>query len=124
MALQELAAITEREAGLSVSVRVEGAGEPESETIRTALYRAAKEGLTNVRKHAGASSVEIVLASTPARWSVTVRDDGDGVDGAPGLGLTTMRERFEALGGRVEVTRVGRGTELEAWVPVAEVPAR
>lgn len=54
-------------------------------------------------------------------WSLAIADDGDGLNGnRSGLGLRTMRERVEALGGRLEIHSVqGAGTRISAWVPGA-----
>ncbi|MBI4261366.1 MAG: PAS domain-containing sensor histidine kinase [Actinobacteria bacterium] len=104
--------------------------EPPAE-IRATLYRIVQEAVTNVRKHAGASRVEVALEERDAGIVVRVTDDGGGFDprelwgeapGRPGhLGLTAMRERAEVVGGRLSVETVrGRGTTVEAWVPVTE----
>ncbi|SDE32104.1 sensor histidine kinase [Glycomyces harbinensis] len=85
----------------------------------TALYRAAQEGVTNARRHSGASKVEILLRCDDDRAQLTVTDDGRGfADGAEGLGLTGMRERLDLVGGAVVVdTGRGAGTQLTATVP-------
>lgn len=91
-----------------------------------ALYRAAQEALANVRKHSGASRVEVRLASGMGRVTLVVADDGRGFDpGEPvvqrqegGFGLWAMRERLELTGGGLAVVSApGRGVRVEAWVP-------
>jgi signal transduction histidine kinase len=71
---------------------------------KTALYRAAQEGLTNVRKHANASAVEIELAYEPEQVTLTIADNGTGQRGAEseGFGLLGLRERVTLLGGALE----------------------
>ncbi len=118
-ALRDLGATTEAETG--VSVHLDLAAEPDdlSSVGRTALFRAAQEGVVNVRKHAEARNVWIELGVEGDRVAVEVRDDGNGFGGEAGLGLTTTRERLEALGGGVTVRRRrGGGSVFAAWLPV------
>ena len=93
---------------------------------RALLYRVALEALTNVRKHADASMVEVLLARQGVGVMLRVRDDGTGFDlpepdapPQPGhIGLVSMRERAEAAGGRFEMSSApGRGTIVEFWMP-------
>jgi signal transduction histidine kinase len=95
------------------------------EATRTLLYRAGREALANVRKHADASRVEVLLDERGEGYSLIVRDDGKGFDPDQGLrvrpghlGLPAMRERVEMAGGRFTVTsRSGTGAALEVWLP-------
>jgi two-component system, NarL family, sensor histidine kinase DevS len=88
----------------------------------TALYRIVQEALTNVIKHARATTVSILITRKPASVTAVVEDDGVGFtaeDRADGLGLVSMRERAALVGGRLTVeSSKGAGTTL-----VAEVPA-
>ena len=94
---------------------------------RAMLYRIVQEAITNARKHARASRVEVRLRTIDGGIKVAVEDDGDGFDTAtmgepvPGhLGLTTMLERAELLGGWCRVTSgAGTGTRVECWLPSA-----
>ena len=99
--------------------------EPSPE-VRAILYRVALEALTNVRKHANASLVEVHLERRGAGVAVRVRDDGDGfelpapdAESEPGhIGLLSMRERAEAAGGSFALaSRPGRGTTVDFWMP-------
>ncbi|MCK7621795.1 sensor histidine kinase [Streptomyces sp. RS10V-4] len=95
---------------------------------RIALLRCLQESLANVRKHAAASQVTVVLAQQPYGVELEVTDDGRGfvVGRAPGFGLDGMRKRLAELGGRLTVTSsVGDGTRILATVPLlpAEPPA-
>jgi len=91
--------------------------------VETALYRIALEAVTNVVHHAGARSCVVRLARAPSRpWlCLTVEDDGCGIAPAvaAGVGLRSMQERAEEIGGWLEVTsRPGGGTCIQAEVPL------
>jgi signal transduction histidine kinase len=106
-------------AGLPTEVAVAGDERPLSDPAREALFRAAQEGLTNVRKHAGARRAELCLNYTDGAVRVAVRDDGQGSAGTtPGFGLVGLRERAEQLGGRLELAPApGGGSALTVEVP-------
>ena len=94
--------------------------------VETQLFRVVQEALSNVVRHAGASSVRVGIEVDPAGVCVTVRDDGVGFDpsaraiSARRLGLTSMRERAQALGGTFAVDSApGRGTAVRVEVPGA-----
>ncbi|MEA2596546.1 MAG: hypothetical protein QOF01_3015 [Thermomicrobiales bacterium] len=89
--------------------------------VKAALYRVGQEALRNAARHARAQHLRVRLAATPAAVVLEVQDDGIGFDGRgtyPGhLGLHSMRERMERLGGRLEVESApGRGTRVRAEV--------
>ena len=90
--------------------------------VDLAAYRIVAEGLTNAAKHAGASTVRLGLSLSPAGLQVRVSDDGVGVRPAavPGVGLRSMRERAEELGGSCAVLPGddGRGTTVLATIPL------
>lgn len=119
-ALDELVEVTEMETDLSVAVAVD-TDCVLSPSSRVALFRAAREALTNVRKHALATTVEIRIRRTGKRVTLEVVDDGVGVIENEGLGLTTTRERLESIGGGLTVKN-GRngGTRFVAWPPTGE----
>jgi signal transduction histidine kinase len=86
------------------------------------LYRALQEGLANVVRHAQASRIDITLRHTPQMVQLTVTDDGTGFSPAEvrsgAMGLTGMRERALALGGRLSITSSpGAGTSLLIALP-------
>ncbi len=93
------------------------------------LLRIAQEALTNVRRHATASGVEVTLRNTADSVEMIVKDDGQGFkleeleEYAPGYhGLTIIKERAEGLGGNVLITTApGQGTEVKVHLPVEKV---
>ena len=117
-ALRELLSRERAISGMPVSFEVQAEILPESESA-LALYRVAQEAFTNIRRHAHANAANVRLAWDDGGWSLAVEDDGGGLNGhRGGLGLQTMRERVEALGGRLEIQSApGAGTRVLAWVP-------
>jgi signal transduction histidine kinase len=120
-AVEQLAADTAAEAGLLVEVDLEG-DEGLRPVQRVALYRAVQEGIVNVWKHSGARRVEVFGRIEGGRFEVDVTDDGSATDAAPGLGLTTTRERLEAIGGRLAFVPGRHGSVLRVSVPLGEEP--
>jgi PAS domain S-box-containing protein len=99
--------------------------------IETALYRMVQEAVANAAQHARARHVHIALRSSGQSVTLVVSDDGQGfeVDRASvsgGLGLHTLRERAELLGGRCDLRSApGQGTTVSIVVPLpAEAAAR
>ncbi|MFI1255226.1 histidine kinase [Streptomyces netropsis] len=87
---------------------------------RIALLRCTQESLANVRKHAAASTVGVVLADHGYGLELEITDDGRGfvVGDSRGFGLDGMRKRLAELGGELNVTSsVGDGTRVLAMVP-------
>lgn len=120
--LPEALRLLTQEAGLPVAVRLEGAARPLPPGIEHALFRSAQEGLTNIRKHAAASSAEVLLDfRPPGHVTLSITDNGHGADGtvpAGGFGLPGIRERIAVLGGRVESgNRPAGGFALTIEVP-------
>jgi len=88
------------------------------------LFRIAQEALRNTARHAHARAVEMSLRGLDGGVQLAVQDDGCGFDPAlernrPSLGLASMRERVQLLGGELDVdSTLGHGTTIVAWVPV------
>jgi signal transduction histidine kinase len=121
-AIVELVNETEMD-GLTSVFQLVGDSRPVEPKTALALYRAAQEGLTNVRKHADASRVDVTLDfSQPGYIRLTVQDDGSGAaDTSGGFGLVGIRERVQLLGGEFRVdTAPEKGFLLEVNVPVME----
>lgn len=89
--------------------------------VEVAAYRIVSEALTNAVRHAGATTISLRLTGEPGGLVVDVADDGRGIepDRVAGVGLRSMRERAEELGGRAEVScPPAGGTRVRAWLPV------
>ncbi|GGY19630.1 hypothetical protein GCM10010384_27520 [Streptomyces djakartensis] len=105
--------------GLTVDAELEDL-ECDQQT-RIALLRCTQESLANVRKHARASTVGVVLTRQPYGVELEITDDGTGflVEESSGFGLDGMRKRLAELGGRLTVTSsVGDGTRVLALIPL------
>ena len=93
---------------------------PSKESVE--LLRILQEALANVRRHSGASNVEVRLRADDEALQIEVADDGRGFDpgsARAGIGLVGMRERVEGLGGKLEVrSHPGEGTKITVRVPV------
>jgi signal transduction histidine kinase len=94
--------------------------------VEVAAYRIALEALTNVQRHARArqAAVRFALGDEPAALQVEIEDDGAGLsDGLrAGVGLRSMRERAEELGGRLSVAAGARGgTCVRATLPLTQI---
>ena len=110
-----------REAGLPVSVRVEGEPRPLSPGIDLSAYRIVQEGLTNALKHAGPATAEVVVRYGPRDLVLEVRDDGRGraASNGGGHGLLGMRERVALYGGDLTAgPRPEGGFALTARLPL------
>ncbi|NOY54940.1 MAG: hypothetical protein GXP34_03040 [Actinobacteria bacterium] len=119
-ALAQLLDATRQETGLDIDLSVNLGNEPDP-IPRSALLRAAQEAVTNIRKHSGAASVSVGVWEQDREVIMEIVDDGFGVKGPRGLGLTTTRERLESIGGGIEVRpRREGGTVFRAWVPLPE----
>ncbi len=96
-----------RDAGVDVTLTVDGPVGAVPKPVGTAAYRIVQESLTNVLRHAHATTAQVRLRIDADVVSVEVHDDGTGGGAAPrssgsGLGIRGMRERAEATGGRLE----------------------
>ena len=94
-----------------------------SAALQQASASVLSEALANVRLHAGARRVELLLESDDAEGRLTVDDDGVGLPPNAGdgrYGLVGMRERAAALGGTCAIAaRAGGGTRVRVCVPIA-----
>jgi signal transduction histidine kinase len=109
-----------------VSVDAKGLVRPLPEIVEDNLLRIAQESLTNVIKHAGATSANVSLEYDPETVQLRIEDNGRGfsIDECPGpanghFGLLGIRERVTRLRGKLSLTsRPGAGTVVEVRIPV------
>jgi signal transduction histidine kinase len=115
----------ERRHDIRVSMSLDPALDVLPDSYRTTIFRIVQEALTNCAKHAQAASVEISLENKDNVVSLSIADDGIGlqnVSGTSGLGLLGIQERIRELGGWFAARRRdGGGTMLKAEIP-AEIP--
>jgi PAS domain S-box-containing protein len=127
-ALKWIARYYREQFGLQVALEMDATWQAESKPIKTFLFRAVKELLFNVVKHADVKSARIDLAMSDGSLVLTVSDRGRGIepdilkfDAAPvGLGLLSLRERVQYLGGSLAIeTSPGLGSRITLKVPVS-----
>jgi len=117
-----------RRTNVAAEVRIQGERSSPL-AVEQGLFRVAQEALSNVARHSAASAVEVHLAWEGESLMLTVSDNGRGFDPerarGKGLGLTTMRERIEDLGGTFRVASGPDGTLVESRVraPTPVLPA-
>ena len=96
------------------------------DSASTAIFRIVQEALTNIARHAGATSVLLELGRIDGRLLVTIRDDGRGIraedmEKAASLGLVGMRERVWAMDGEITIhADQPSGTRIDIVLPLAD----
>jgi len=124
-ALRSLAESFSQRTGIEVNYQSDIGDRRLRDQTETHLFRIAQEGLTNVARHAEATSVTINLLSQGDELMLTIRDNGRGFEKsnrhpAPGLGLAGMETRARGCGGRLAVDTVGgKGVKIEVTCPIA-----
>ncbi len=120
--VREVTAAWSAQTGLAVTTDIaEAARLPVAATH--ALMRVLQEALANVYRHSGARRVRVRATASAGQVRLEVVDDGHGFDPAAvqlGLGLISMRERMEALGGTLSIHSGSAGTRVEAVLPAAQ----
>ncbi|HEV2058083.1 MAG TPA: sensor histidine kinase [Solirubrobacteraceae bacterium] len=115
------------DAGVHVKLSIAGVTRPLPGAVGLTAYRIVQESLTNVVRHAHASTATVRIHYRPDTVLLEVRDNGSGdTNGAPehdGHGLIGMRERAAALGGTLEAGAAhGGGFHVRAMLPTAKAP--
>ncbi len=120
-----------RESGIDVRLSSAGFDTQPPRPIAVALYWVVQECLANVRKHSGASRVKIMLAKGYPFAILSCEDNGkgfsinEGIRRKKGLGLVSMRERVEFLGGSFQIkSSPGKGTQVRIKIPLEAHHAR
>ena len=113
----------ELQSGLSTRLTMAGQGVPLPPDQQVQVLHVLQEALSNVRKHSGASAVELRVTQAP-QWRFEVRDDGAGFDALAGrfdethVGLHIMRERAQRIGAKLQVSsQAGQGTQISLTLP-------
>ncbi|MCX7935376.1 MAG: histidine kinase, partial [Planctomycetota bacterium] len=128
-ALEWLAEQCAKEYGLEVEVHDDGAPKPLASEVRIFLFRACRELLLNVVKHAGVRRAQVTLARSANAVQLRVEDRGKGFDTRrleigrdrrEGFGLFSIRERLSYFGGAFQIrSQPGGGTEVSLVAPLA-----
>ena len=118
--LNDYAADWSKRSGIKLNLNIEGNDELSVE-IREALFRITQEALANTARHSSAHCVEISLEYEADMVKMIIKDDGHGFDKCVqhgGLGLSSMRERAEVLGGSFTIeSSPDQGTKIEVTLP-------
>lgn len=112
--------------GSGITVTVSAHDLPElPAAVEVAAYRIVQEAATNTIRHAAAETLDVVITVSESTLTVSIADDGIGLRPAAGQtpaeggnGLTTMAERAQELGGTFDISARGRGTQVEAALPL------
>ena len=123
-ALERCLPIWKRRYALDVRVTIERI--PLAPETAGQLFRITQEAVINAGRHADAETVHVNLRTVAGDIELRVFDDGRGIDGSPledpvagHLGLASIRERAELLGGGLELESSDRGTKLVVRVPAS-----
>ncbi len=107
---------------ISVEKRIDISEEDLTDALKTAIFRVSQEAMNNIAKHGNATLVSLRLQKGKGGIELTIRDNGQGFEpdtAKKGLGLSTMRERTEFLGGTCMIESVqGEGTTIRCLWPI------
>ncbi|HLZ56007.1 MAG TPA: sensor histidine kinase [Ktedonosporobacter sp.] len=122
VALQDYVTTWSRQQNITTDIQVPEA-RPLSPPLEEALLRLTQEALSNIARHSQATSVQVVMEYESGQVVLSISDNGCGFDAAKlngsGVGLHSMQERMEALGGTVSIeSTIGQGTHLIAHGPL------
>lgn len=129
VALRTLVAEMIEDAGVEARCRIDVGGVTLPQGVDVSLYRIAQEALTNIIRHAQASEVTLELKQSHDGVRLRIHDNGRGFaphqpsrqNGKRHLGLISMNERAEMVGGTLHVgSEPGQGTTIDIFVPIQE----
>lgn len=131
-ALRRLVQTFASESGVDADFSAEALSSRLSARVEMGLYRIAEEALTNVRRHATASRVQVKLVPRADEVCLTIQDNGAGFDQescpfdrAVGFGLTAIRERAKLLKGTLDLqSKPGEGTTIRVTLPFEGMMSR
>jgi two-component system NarL family sensor kinase len=123
-ALEHLAKEFSEHTSIVIRFEADGVTDGLNDVENTVLFRIAQESLTNIKRHANASTVKIRLIGNRTNVQLVISDDGVGfnvaqIAGHPqrGIGLSNMHERLEAVGGKLQLSSSADGTRVVAILP-------
>jgi len=120
-ALRGQLAVLERSTPTKITLQVQPLPRRPPPALELACFRIVQEALTNALRHAHAGTIDVVIEVNDGFLQLQVSDDGRGFDPATGhgLGLLTMRERAQQLGGTLAIdSKSGEGTRVRALLPM------
>ena len=127
-ALEEMVHGFARRSGIQIRLSVDDT-EGVDRRLGLAVHRIIQEALANVQRHAKASEVDVKLIGTQRRLHIMIRDNGSGFTSeglradAAGVGLCSMRERVQELGGLFKLKTGATGTSITASLPLQDEQA-
>lgn len=123
-ALHRLVATWRRREAPAFELTFDGDPDGVPAPVALSVYRVVQECLTNAVRHGRPSQIGVHLGVAASEVAVVVSDDGGGApattDWAAGHGILGMRERVEALGGKLSIGSTGNGLRVEAKIPITD----
>ena len=129
-AIQWLVKRAEEKHRLPIIFEDDGQKKPVSDDVKVFLFQAVRELLTNIAKHAKATTCSVLLSTNEGYFQVDIVDDGQGFDtsevrnsssGSMGFGFFSIRERLEPVGGGLHIdSKIGKGTQVTLVAPLSE----
>jgi signal transduction histidine kinase len=123
-ALRALAEDFSTRTRVDVTLELDGITRHFAPDLEVVIYRVVQEALTNVARHARASTVRVQVSNDDGQVHLLIEDNGQGaaVDANPHMGWLGMRERITALGGRLSIGPGDnrRGLRIDAEIPIGE----
>lgn len=121
--LEDLCEVVRTGHGLDCQLKTEGTIAVQDELTRTHLWHIAREAVFNALRHADPSRIDLQVIAAENRIRLEIRDDGSGFSGgtgdSQGMGLSSMRQRAELIGGRLELRTIqDEGTVVRCVLPL------